>query len=338
MVNKQMIDNYDVAGWLAFYADHPSFRRSVGADGDNWTDSLPTEGDDAFTEAQIKTLGEFDSPAALATAHLAASEENWRAPFVPEDDPDGKVAKQMERFTLPIDYGNAFREQQTRISGGELLKPLGKDATEDDLKAFREQQGIPLEAKAYLENLPEGLVIGEEDLPLITDFVEGTHALNLMPTQVHGIIKFQNELSEKMAVALDEADEKAKTENEDVFREEWGTEYRKNTNLIASLIMGSFGMKAEDFAEARLADGTKMFNSPDVLRAMIGLSRVINPTGQLVEGDHDAVQSMEDRLKELKQMMRDDRPAWNADTGAQDEFQKIVKALKDIEERSAQAA
>ena len=309
--------DYDVKGWHEWYKNNPGFRRSVGADS-------PGEGDDA---------GKGDSESSN-NDDGGGEGDNWRTPFAGGDD---KQATQLERFTTPADFGKAYFGLQSRVTSGDVLKPLPDDATEDDLKAFREQQGIPLEAKGYLDDLPDGLVIGEDDMPFMVDMVEKTYDLNMSKPQMHGLIKWYNEFTEGADAARHENDEKLRMETEDLFRKDWGSEYRKNTNLINALIEGQFGMDAKAFLDARTPEGAPLLADAGVLKGLINMSRQINPSGELVENNANVMTSMEDELDVLKKFMRDDRTAWNASPEKAERFQILVTAIAKQKERAMAA-
>jgi len=309
-MQKNRPSDYDIKGWQDFYRANPGLHRSVGADGEG-------EG-----ESEEKGEGE------------GTGDENWRTPFAGGDD---KRATQLERFTTAADFGEAYFKAQARLTDGDLLKPLADDANDDDVKAFREQQGIPLEAKAYLDDLPDGLVIGEDDMPFMVDMVEKTHDLNMSKPQMHGLIKWYNEFTETADAARHDNDEKLRMETEDVFRTEWGSEYRKNTNLIYSLIEKEFGMDAAAFLNSRTPEGVPILADAGLLRGLIGMSREINPGGELVENNENVMSSMTEELAGLKKEMRDDRKLWNESPEKHERFQILVNAINKQKERSMAA-
>lgn len=260
--------------------------------------------------------------------------DNWRTPFAGTDP---KRAQAMERFTTPNDFAESYFKAQERIRSGDVLKPLPADATEDDIKSYREQQGIPLDPKEYLSNLPDGLVIGEVDLPVFEEFATVLHGLHASPAQVHGAIKWYNELEERTLASRHENEEKLKTVSEDTFREEWGSDYRKNTNLINALIDGQFGDGAESVRNAMLSTGNPLMSDSNVLRGLINISRVINPTGVLIDSEiGDQITSMETELDALKKEMRANIGAWHKNTKGQERFQLLVNAI-DVQNKRSQS-
>ncbi len=242
----------------------------------------------------------FDQSAAAVTAAEAAKNENWRTPFVGDD---AKYAKRMEKFTTQEDYAKNFREMETLISAGNLLKPLPDDATEDDIKAYREQQGIPLEAEQYLENLPEGLVIGEDDKPIVADFMKTLHELNVAPAVGHAAIEWYNKFQEQHDASIKEQDKAHEDETTDALRERWGSEYRININIAKGALAELPEEKRAMFLDARMDDNRALFNDPDVMGWLAGVGRKINPTATIVGAGAGDAKTVDARIAEIEATM-----------------------------------
>lgn len=311
--------DYDVEGWLQFYSENPGYRRSVGADGDNGDGGADGGANDGGSGG---SGGDGDDGGSDNGG--GGGDENWRTAFAVGDD---KRAAVLERFTEPKDLGEAFFAAQDRIRSGDLLKPLPEDATEDDVKAYREQQGIPLEPKAYLEELPDGLVIGEDDQPVMLDFATHMHEVNLTPDQMAHAIQWYNKLMEDTDAATHEQHETLKKETEEQLRDEWGnTEYRANMNLMNALIEANFGEQSEAFKNATLGDGTPLLSNPGLVKGLVAMQRVINPAGVIVDGGGDPNQSLDDEIAANIKMMSEDRAAWNADAARQKRHLQLLEA------------
>jgi hypothetical protein len=127
-------------------------------------------------ESATAALSSFKTPQELVGAL------DWRKSVSGGDE---KAVKTFERFATLGDLGKAYREAQAKISSGELAKPLPKDATPEQIKAYREGNGIPEKPEGYFEKLPNGLVIGEDDKPLFEGFAKSMHELNAPPAMIH---------------------------------------------------------------------------------------------------------------------------------------------------------
>jgi len=288
------------------------------------TDDTPPE--------RVEFLKSFDTQEALFESAQTAQNANWRDAFAGDDE---KFKSQLERYNTPADLGNAFREQRATISGGNLKTGLAEGATEDDIKAYRETNGIPLESDGYLENLPEGLVLGEDDKEIFADFAGAMHEMNVEPAVMHKVIDWYNGFAEDQQDTLAEIDHSHHQETEDALRTEWGTDYRANINLVGSLIESTFGEEnANALLNARDAEGRAIMNIPGVLEGLANLSRKINPVAQLApKSGRTPDQTLEDEIGEIEKYMKEDRAKYNKDEKAQARLRELYQIRIDHEAR-----
>ncbi len=328
---KNRLDDYDVDGWTQFYAQNPGVHRSVGADGaDNSGGDSGGDGDGGDSGAGDTGAGDGGDQSGGDSGG-----DDWRAAFAGGDE---KRLSQLQRFVKPEDLGKSYFDAQAKITSGELLKPLPEDASEDDVKLYREQQGIPEESKGYLDSLPDGMVIGEEDLPVVEFFANELHAANTPPQFVHAMIAAYDKFMTEEIEARETADGELATEIEDSFRDEWGSDYRVNKNLIEKQMARSFGEGSQDtIMKARLPDGTPLMSCPEFLRGMIELARTVNPAGHLIAADGDVGQSIDDEIGKIEKLMRTDRKAYNADAKMQERYRMLLQARIDRNARGQAA-
>lgn len=291
---------------------------TVVTDEGHWAESLV--GDNA---ERLEALQSFESPDDFFKAYDEAANRDWRREIAGDDD---KFLSNLQRFENPVAFGNSFREAQQTIRSGQLQKPLGEDATDEDIAAYREANGIPSEAAGYLENLPEGLVIGDEDKELFEDFMGVLHNRNVAPEVAHDVINWYNKLEEANQDALVELDEQHATEATDQLRQEWGADFRANVNLIEGLIASSFGEEAAaQFKNGRYPDGRAFMNDPAVLQGLATIARKINPIAQLGGPAATHQQSLNDEIAELEKYMREKRTEYNQDTAAQKRLRELYQ-------------
>ena len=273
------------------------------ADNDGaWRDEIAGEGEDAA--ARLEVLQGFDSPTALFNSQQELTNANWRDPFVPEDDEDGAIAKQMERFGAPADYGKSFREQQATLSANKQAVPLGENATEDDIKAFREVNELPMEAADYLKDLPDGMVLGEDDKPIAEMFMGVLHG-EYAPAKIgHALIGAYNKMQEQDQADEVEMDTSHHTETTDTLRKDWGSDYRANINIVHAFLEKTFGKDAkEQLLHGRYQDGRGFMNDAGVLKGFAEIARAIDPLAPIVPADTSAVTTLNDEIAEIEALM-----------------------------------
>lgn len=238
---------------------------------------------------------------------------------------DAKVAQRLARYASPEAVVDALVAAQNKISAGELKPVLGKNATADDIKAYREAHGIPEEHTKYdLKDVKTDL-IKPDHLDLI---LKHAHETNQTPDQVKSTVGAVKNILENMQAERAEKDAGDMVTNEDALRTEWGGDFRRNINLIHGLLDGQADEALkESFLSARLPDGTLVGNHPGFMRMMLGLALVQNPTGTVVPGAGANLDGgIKEELEKIQNTMKTNRTAYNKDTKMQDRFRELTDA------------
>ncbi len=298
---------------------------------DHWADSIIT---DDTPEAHANALKGFETQEDLNSAYLTGLDRNWREDFAGDDD---KFKSQLERYANPAELGKAFREQGATISSGQYKQAPGPDASEDDVKAYREANGIPVESDGYMDNLPEGLVLGDEDKEIFANFAGAMHEMNVEPAVMHKVIEWYNGFAEQEQDALASMDNEHHTATEDSLRQEWGTDYRANINLVGSLFETTFGEEiAPSILNARDQDGRAIMNIPGVLEGLATISRQLNPVAQLApQTGRTAVETLDEEIAGIEKVMRTNRAEYNKDDKMQARYRELLQIRIDHAERKS---
>ena len=240
-----------------------------------------------------------------ATKETPASEapNDWAAKRTAYANGDAKLLARLSRYSSEKDAIDALIAAQNKISSGGLKAPLPENPTPEEVAAWRAENGIPLTPKDYGVKVPDEL-----DAARTEEFLSIAHELNMAPAQVEKLIGWQSEVNKKFMeqrAEQDKADEEAGIELLK-SKEEWGSEYKLNVNLITGLLDGApKGMK-DRFMGGRLANGTLIANDPTTLRWLASLAREVNPTATVVPGSGvNAAQAIQSEMQNLKQMMAD---------------------------------
>lgn len=254
--------------------------------------------------------------------------DNWRQQY--SEDP--KVVKRLERYASPKAALDALFAAQSKISSGELKSALRENATPEELADWRAANGIPAEAKDYAVKLDNGLIIGEADQPLVDAFLAKAHAAHMQPAQVKEALGFYFEQQEQARIAQEERDNDSRALSEDTLRQEFGADYRRNIGIANQLLDGAPKGVKDQLLAGRLADGTPIGNSPDVIRWLVGLSRELNPIGTVVPGSGtNAVQAIESELGTIRKLMGDHKSEYWKGPGAakmQERYRDLTTALQ----------
>ena len=300
---------------------------------EQWYDGIAPEGEE--NTAVRESLGKFETTEAFFEAFnkgQAGLDADWRDGIAGDD---AKFKSTLERYSTPADLGNAFREQRATISSGNYNLEPAEGADDETIAAYREANGIPAEAAGYMDNLPEGLVIGEQDAEYMGDFMGVLHGLHAPPKYAHAVIEWYNGFSEQVQDEMAAEDATQHQEAEGQLRSDWGTDFQVNMNLITSFL-DNFGEKAkEQMMNGRYPDGRAFMNDPDVLKAIAQVQRTLNPITQMTPPGGDPMQTLKDEKAGLEKFMREHRDEYFKDQAKQDRLGELIQIELDHKNRSA---
>jgi len=262
-------------------------------------------------------------------APVADWADDWRQKLAGNDE---KSLKRLERFASPKALFDSYRALEQRISSGELKAPkLPEGATDEQKAEWRKENGIPEKADDYIADLPDGLVIGEEEKALVADFLKDMHGSDMPKSFVQKALAWNQKMKEAEQDRVYEANTQAKQSTEDALRSEYGNEYRPVVNQIKALL-GSAPEGVSDLLQtASDANGVALLNNPNVVRWLAGLAKELNPVATLTGGNNNP-SAINDRVIELKKMMGDSTSEyWKGPKAA--DLQAEYRQLLDAQER-----
>lgn len=301
-----------------------------------------------------KTLADGADPEAEAAAKDEKAAKDHK-PYWPDDwrekmaehiaAGDQKVYKKelarLKRVSDPTGvYGN-FRELDNRLNGGGLIRVPGKDAKEEEIAAFQKAIGWTEKPEEMLEQiaLKDGAVLGDDDKPVLTEFLGAIHGATSASDFVSKAANWYFARQEQIAADMDEADFEFKDESVKALKEEWGPAFKRRSSAIASVFAtapGGADPKNEEgvyhrLINARTPDGKIVGNDPDILRWLDAIRNEINPAASVVE-DGAGTQSVEAELEKIKGLRKTDpQKYWANDT--QKREQELYAALEKIQAR-----
>jgi hypothetical protein len=296
----------------------------------------------------LKPFGEhakvFDGikdPAELATKWTAANTElttlkakpsafDWRKELGGEDE---KAQKFLGRFNDPGSFMKTALEAHGKLSERDAHKPLAADAKPEEVKAWREANGIPLEPKGYFEKLPDGLVIGKEDQAAFDRYGAIWHQFNLPPAAAHAMAKAYYEDQQNVAseeAKVDRADQQKATQE---LRTLWGNDYSPNMQILNSFLDGMPADVKDLFKDGTLADGTRFMNNPALVAFFAEAARQINPAAHLIPAGSEGLKSLDTELNSMKALMADKNSKyWKGPESEtmQKRYRELVTALQSL--------
>lgn len=280
-------------------------------------------------DAASSALGAYKTPADLLGAL------DWRKQLSGGDE---SAYKMFERFTTPQDAGKTFIESQKKIRAGELAKPLGKDATPEQIADWRKGNGVPEKPDGYFEKLPNGLVIGEDDKPLFEQVATKLHARNVQPEVIHDLVEWYHDMQDEQIQAQQVADLESKKKLEGALRTAWGAEFGPNSNVYASFVDTLPKEVRESLTQARDAEGNFVLYRPEVVSWLTSMAREINPAAHIVPASGGGgLQSVQSEIDGIEKTMRENRTSYNKDEKMQARYRQLLEARIKLQERGRAA-
>lgn len=276
------------------------------------------------TPAPTEPAGKYE------TAEWVGEHGDWRLQIT-----GGEEDKTLERLNTPEDLYKSYNALRQKMSSGEMLTKLPDNPSDNDVQAYREQFGIPDNFKDYEYSLPKGMEFGEEDQPFIEGFLERAHSKHTPPEIVNEALNYYAESLEKQAVEIQEKDKADHMNFEDAMRNEWGTEYRANINMIENFIGQAPAEVAESLQHARGADGTALLNDTKFVNWMSGIVRELNPAASIVKTTgRDSMSAIESEIKELEKDMNSDINKWHKSPDKKERHRELLGAREKLKKRS----
>jgi hypothetical protein len=259
--------------------------------------------------------------------------EDWRTQIAGTDE---GLNKRLSRYSSPKDIANALLSVQNRISAGELRSTLPKNATEDQIKVWREENGIPEAPDKYDLKLAEGLKVESDDKPLIDKLMASMHKVNAPAAIASEVVNFYYQYKAEEIEARGAKDKDAARQASDALHAEWGTEFRPNMNMIEGLLDTAPAGVKDLIKFGRLSDGTPIMANPDAIRWLNNMAREINPVTTVVPNAGANISgAIDDEIAKIEKTMRNDRKAYNADDKMQARYRDLLNARERAGKKAA---
>tara|TARA_R110000868_G_scaffold122871_2_gene325737 strand:+ start:5189 stop:6208 length:1020 start_codon:yes stop_codon:yes gene_type:complete len=263
--------------------------------------------------------------------------DNWRALLAGEDK---GVMKTLERLSSPKALLDSYREAQKKLSEKQTtLTPPGEDATPEQVKAWRDANGIPESPDKYEIKLRDNRVLGEADKPLFDDFAKVAHEAGFNTAQVSRVLDWWMDVNEGQTSGTMDRDRTDHDTGRQALRDEWGgADFERNVNAITGLFgTSSVMVPGEDGAEmdvanamlkARMPNGRLIGNDPAMIKFLAQLGHDLVPMdSQIPPGSTEGSATV--RLEEIRAFRRKDFASYESDKKMQAEERDLIA----IEER-----
>jgi hypothetical protein len=252
------------------------------------------------------------------------------------------ILNELARFKTQDDYLIAGFSARERIRSGDVRSKLPDNASEEELAAFRKENGIPEKAADYdIPKIP-GYKWTENDKPLIDSFKEFAHRANYnqqqMSTAAEWYVQTVQKQADAYAESIAQTDLRDKEEVKHELRTAYGPQdFRPNIVILDRLLKDEEVFPpevAEGLRQARYTDkngvSRKIFNSFHLANALVDYASLRYGDGSLISGDGKP-EPQDDVIEEADRILATDRDRYFREGWDQ----KAVQAAEEKERRAA---
>lgn len=217
----------------------------------------------------------------------------------------------LKRYASPAAVADALAHARDLIAKGQTRQPLAADATDEQKAEYRKANGIPETPDKYDTTLPDGLVIGEADKPLLEGFLKHAHDNHLSNDAVKANLAWYYKEQDRQREAQFERDAATKTEVVAGLQQEYGPDYKRQVRAADDMLDAAGPGFKEALMTARMPDGTLVGANPVAVRWLINTALQVNPFATVVPGASGGAQaSAEAELAGLRKEMGDRESAY----------------------------
>ncbi len=263
---------------------------------------------------------------------------NWREVMAAGDE---KALQYLNRYASPQNVVKALLNTRNAMNDHAQLRarPEGDandPAHQQAMREWRAHAGIPEEPAGYLENMPEGLVVGEEDQELVNTFVESMHQADAPPAYVHQGLQWYYQTQEAQIAQQIERDREAHRLTDTQLRERYGPEYLPNMNHALNTWTADASRDLWDnLASARMPDGTLVGDNVEFVDLVVNWSKRLNPHGTVTpSAGQTPMQTIDAELGELRKEMADTNSDYYKSDAKQARYRELLEIKSNIEVQS----
>jgi hypothetical protein len=149
------------------------------------------------------------------------------------------------------------------------IKLPGKDASDDDVAAYRKAIGVPENPDGYAFNKPDHMTAEEFGavMPGMKNYADSAHSAGLSQDQLNSNVQWYWQMKANETEALNKRDTDHREATLAELRKEWGKDFERNSLFADEVTPDSFkGME--------LRDGTLLGNHPEFVKLMADAGRL----------------------------------------------------------------
>ncbi|WP_370126225.1 hypothetical protein [Sinorhizobium fredii] len=229
---------------------------------------------------------------------------------------DETILKQLSRYKSIDAISRGFREAyNTAKNGGQKLPVLSEKSTPEEVKAYREANGIPEDATAYPGDFRQDYKATEADKAILGGFKTAMHARNVPPAAAAAALDWYQDFATAQQQELDGNLAKVAKETQSALRNEWGGEYDGNIGAAQQLMTAHLGQDGfEDMMGLRLMDGSRLQDNLAFVKMMAQLGGDYYGGNAIMTGDVETTaKTVQERIDGLLALRVSDPEKYKSD-------------------------
>lgn len=261
--------------------------------------------------------------------------DDWREKMARGDD---KFLKRLQRMGSPLDVAQWGKNAEKQWKQGADPDPFPSEGTDEEKSSWRKGHSVPDKPDEYLKgfSLPDGLVIGETDKPIVDEYLATAHQMNLPPDIVKNNISWYFKMRDGQIQQRMEKDEQDKVSTADTLKAEFGQDFKKYLGAAYNFLETAPDGVLGALTEARMADGTKLGNNPQIVRWLSQIALEMNPAATVVPGSGaNAMVSIDTEMAQIEQLMKTNREAYWGDPSKQARYRELLETKERLSKRNA---
>jgi hypothetical protein len=280
--------------------------------------------------ADAVVTGSSDTVLSSGNDSVVTNEFSWNGYVEKIKQSDEKLAKTLERYSSVDDVTKALFEAKQLISKGVKEPELPKNATEEQIKEYREKVGVPTAPNEY--KFPEGVTVKEEDKPLWDLFGKFAIENNISQKDFNKLAPAYYAMEASIREQA-EKDFKEVTRSQDGgIKELWGSDAADNMKANEAFLINAGGEElAQMLLGAISADGKPLGNNPAVAKWLNEQARQAGYADLMPYNNQSSVDDLNTKIQNLEKMMGDHNSAyWKGEhaPAKQEEYRKLI-SLRD---------
>lgn len=259
-----------------------------------------------------------------STSDEGTTELGWREKIAGDDE---KFLKHLKRFGSEADFGKSYREMEK--SKAQVKKPLSENPSDEEIAAYRKDNGIPDAPDGYDIKLEEGMVIGEAEKPIVDEFLKTMHEKNMPNETVNQVLGWYYKTQDMQQAQAQEAERLAAQETVKELREEWGPEYKANHGMIRAWLDRQPDDVGEMLMNKRDAEGNPIFNDPKFAKWLNNHIRQTDPSATVIHDAEMSGSSVQEEIAKIQKVIAENPEVYKKDK----KMQARMSELSSIKQR-----